>query len=48
MTTLRYIYTTETIDSMRDYIQEESVLKALDSLKKQPEAPVIKVSTSVI
>ena len=48
MTTLRYIYTTETIDSMRDYIQEESVLKALDSLKKQPENPVIKVSTSVI
>ena len=34
MTTLRYIYTNETLDSMREYSEEMSALKVLDHQKK--------------
>ena len=44
MTTLRYIYTNETLDSMRDYSDEKSVLKGLDFQKQaQPSSKIIKI-----
>ena len=48
MTTLRYIYTTETLDSMREYSEEASALKALDERKNRAPAAVIPVSASVV
>ena len=48
MTTLRYIYTTETLDSMREYSEESSALKALDKVKQKPEAKIVKVSEGAV